>query len=315
MSKLPCLADVKAAHTRIEPYVHRTPVLTSSLLDELTGATLYFKCENFQKVGAFKYRGATNAVLQLPSEVKAVCTHSSGNHAAALALAARKQGLRAYIVMPQNAPKAKIEAVKSYGAHITFCMPTLEAREETLQVIQEETGALFIHPYNHFDTIAGQGTTAKELLETVSDLDAVFAPVGGGGLLSGTAIAVGGLSPKTKTVGVEPYQADDAYQSFCTGKWQPSINPQTICDGLLTSLGDLTFACIEKHVSQIVRVQEETIKQAMRLIWERMKIIVEPSSAVVLAAVLENKEQYKGRKIGLILSGGNVSLDNLPFLK
>ncbi len=313
--KLPEFEDVINAHDRIRKYIHRTPVLTSESINTISGAEIFFKCENFQKVGAFKFRGATNAILSL-SDDKArngVGTHSSGNHAAALSLAAGMKGIPAYIVMPHTAPGIKIKAVRGYGGKITFCDPTLEARESTLNKVLEETNAVFIPPYNHFDIISGQGTCAKELMEEIRSLDIVMAPVGGGGLISGTAIAVKGISPGTKIIAVEPASADDAFRSFNAGKIIPSVHPNTIADGLLTSLGTMTFAVIMKKVDEIITVSESSIIQAMRMIWERMKIIVEPSGAVPLAAIVEDKSIFRGKRIGIILSGGNADLDNLPF--
>ncbi|OFX88350.1 MAG: serine dehydratase [Bacteroidetes bacterium GWF2_33_16] len=311
----PSLNIIKEAHERIKPFIHRTPVLKSSLINDLLNVEFYFKCENLQKVGAFKYRGATNAV-QLLSDIEAskgVTTHSSGNHAAALSLAARKRDIPAYIVMPENAPSIKKAAVQSYGAQITYCEPTLEAREKTLDLVQQKTGATFIHPYNNFNVISGQGTAAVELLEDYPQLDAVIAPVGGGGLLSGTAIATKSINHNIKVYGAEPLNADDAYRSFKQGIIIPSENPNTIADGLLTSLGTITFQAIRDNVDDIFRTKEETIILAMRLIWERMKIIVEPSAAVPLAIVIENKDFFKNKKIGIIFSGGNVDLNQLPF--
>lgn len=313
--KLPDYTDVVKAHELIRPLVHRTPVLTSSSINLITGAQLYFKCENLQKVGAFKFRGACNAVFSLSDEqvVRGVCTHSSGNHAAALALAARLRGVPAYIVMPNNAPSIKKKAVEGYGAQITFCEPTLASRESTLAVIAAKTGATEIHPYNNFEVIAGQGTAAKELLEEVGPLDILLCPIGGGGLLSGTSITGRELNPKGMVIAAEPEGADDAYRSFHAKKLIPSVNPKTIADGLLTSIGEINFRIIQRKTDEIVTVSERGIVQAMRMIWERMKIIVEPSSAVALAAILENKVEVKDKKIGVILSGGNVDLDNLPF--
>jgi threonine dehydratase len=312
---LPTFEDIQAAHDRIRPYIHHTPVLSSKSINEIVGAELYFKCENLQKVGAFKFRGACNSVFSLtPEEAKnGVCTHSSGNHAAALALAARMRGIPAYIVMPENAPEIKKIAVAGYGAQITFCTPTLEARESTLKKLAAETGATEIHPYNYFNVICGQGTAAKELIEEIGTLDIVMAPVGGGGLLSGTAISTKALLPGAKVIAAEPAGADDAFRSFYSKTLQPSVLPKTIADGLLTSLGSLTFSIILNEVDQIVTVSEESIVAAMRTIWERMKIIIEPSSAVPLAAILENKVDVKGQKVGIILSGGNVDLGKLPF--
>ncbi|SFE63769.1 pyridoxal-phosphate dependent enzyme [Sunxiuqinia elliptica] len=313
--KLPDYTDVVKAHELIRPLVHRTPVLTSSSINLITGAQLYFKCENLQKVGAFKFRGACNAVFSLSDEqvARGVCTHSSGNHAAALALAARLCGVPAYIVMPSNAPSIKKKAVEGYGAQITFCEPTLASRESTLAEIAAKTGATEIHPYNNFEVIAGQGTAAKELLEEVGPLDILLCPIGGGGLLSGTSITGRELNSKGLVIAAEPEGADDAYRSFHAKKLIPSVNPKTIADGLLTSVGEINFRIIQRKTDEIVTVSERGIVQAMRMIWERMKIIVEPSSAVALAAILENKVEVKDKKIGVILSGGNVDLDNLPF--
>ncbi len=312
---LPTFEDIKAAHERIRPYIHHTPVLSSKSINEIVGAELFFKCENLQKVGAFKFRGACNSVFSLSEEeaINGVCTHSSGNHAAALALAARMRGIPAYIVMPENAPEIKKIAVAGYGAQITFCTPTLEARESTLKKVAAETGATEIHPYNYFNVICGQGTAAKELIEEIGLLDVVMAPVGGGGLLSGTALSVKALLPGAKVVAAEPAGADDAFRSFYSKTLQPSVSPKTIADGLLTSLGSLTFPIILNEVDQIATVSEESIVAAMRMIWERMKIIIEPSSAVPLAAILENKVDAKGKKVGIVLSGGNVDLGRLPF--
>jgi threonine dehydratase len=315
MSYLPTFSDIEKAHERICPYIHHTPVLSSKSINEIVGAELFFKCENLQKVGAFKFRGACNSVFSL-SEAEArngVCTHSSGNHAAALALAARMRGIPAFIVMPENAPEIKKIAVAGYGAQITFCTPTLEARESTLKKVAAETGATEIHPYNYFNVICGQGTAAKELIEEIGTLDIVMAPVGGGGLLSGTAISTKALLPGAKVIAAEPAGADDAFRSFYSKTLQPSVAPKTIADGLLTSLGSLTFPIIMNEVDQIATVSEESIVAAMRMIWERMKIIIEPSSAVPLAAILENKVDVKGKKVGIILSGGNIDLGRLPF--
>jgi len=312
---LPQFSDVLEASERIKEYIHRTPVLTSTAINEIAGAELFFKCENMQKVGAFKFRGATNAVLSLTAEElsKGVCTHSSGNHAQALALAARMKEVPAYIVMPSNSPQVKKDAVAGYGANIIYCEPTLSARESTLADVVAQTGSIFIHPYNNFSVIAGQGTSALELMEEVKDLDFVITPVGGGGLLSGTLLSVGALSQHTKVIAGEPEGADDAYRSILKGEIVPSDNPRTICDGLLTSLGDMTFAIISRNIYKIITVDDATTISAMRLIWERMKIIVEPSSAVTLAVVLSEKIDLKGKRIGLILSGGNVDLAKLPW--
>jgi len=312
---LPNFADIEKAHERIRPYIHRTPVMTSKSINEIVGAELFFKCENLQKVGAFKFRGACNSVFSLSDEEarNGVCTHSSGNHAAALALAARMRGIPAYIVMPENAPQIKKVAVAGYGAQITFCEPTLAARESTLKQVAEKTGATEIHPYNYFNVICGQGTAAKELIKETGQLDVVMAPVGGGGLLSGTALSTKALLPGARVIAAEPAGADDAFRSFYSKTLHPSVAPKTIADGLLTSLGSITFEIILNNVDQIATVSEERIVAAMRMIWERMKIIVEPSSAVPLAAILENKVDVKGQKVGIILSGGNVDLGKLPF--
>ncbi len=307
--------SVISAAERIKPYLYRTPVLSSSAINRMFNCNIRFKCENFQKAGAFKSRGATNALLQLSQDdlTKGVATHSSGNHAAALSLAAKRLGTRAFIVMPENSNKLKIKAVEEYGGVITFCKPTLTARESTLSAVIIETGAVEIHPYNDYRIIAGQATACMELIEELPDLEVVMAPVGGGGLLSGTALAAGFFGQKVRVIGAEPAGADDAYRSFYGGIFVPSENPQTIADGLLTSLGSLTYPIIQQHVHQIVTVSEEAIREAMKLIWERMKIIVEPSSAVPLAAILEKKVQVEGAEIGIILSGGNVDLSALPF--
>lgn len=312
---LPTFADIQKAHECIRPYIHRTPVMTSKSINEIVGAELFFKCENLQKVGAFKFRGACNSVFSLSDEEakNGVCTHSSGNHAAALALAARMRGVPAYIVMPENAPEIKKKAVAGYGAQITFCEPTQAARESTLKQVAQQTGATEIHPYNYFNVICGQGTAAKELIEEIGELDVVMAPVGGGGLLSGTALSTRALLPNAGVIAAEPAGADDAFRSFYSKTLHPSIAPKTIADGLLTSLGSLTFPLVLANVDQIATVSEESIVAAMRMIWERMKIIIEPSSAVPLAAILENKVDVKGQKVGIILSGGNVDLGKLPF--
>ncbi len=313
--ELPVFADVEKAHELVKKYAHRTPVLQSSGINSIVGGELYFKCENLQKVGAFKFRGACNAVFLLSEGdgVKGVATHSSGNHAAALALAAKMCGIAAHIVMPSNSPEIKKKAVAGYGAQITLCEPTLQARESTLAEVIKETGATEIHPYNNFNVIAGQGTAAKELIEDAGEFDIVMAPVGGGGLLSGTAISTKHLLPACKVIAAEPAGADDAFRSFYSKKLIPSEHPKTIADGLLTSLGERNFAIILDKVDDIVTVSEESIVAAMRLIWERMKIIIEPSSTVPLAAILEGKVDIKNKKVGIILSGGNLDLGKLPF--
>lgn len=312
---VPTFKDVELAHLKISEFIHRTPVFESKSINEITDANILFKCENLQKVGAFKYRGATNAVQSLDSKIstKGVATHSSGNHAAAVALAAKNRGITAHVVMPLNAPEIKKRAVQGYGANITFCKPTLEAREETLESIISQTGATEIHPYNNFQVISGQGTAAKELIEDCGEFDMILCPVGGGGLLSGTALSVKAMNPSCKLIACEPLGADDAYQSFKKGTLIPSINPNTIADGLLTSVGTINFEIIKEKVDDIVTVSEESIVKAMRLVWERMKLIIEPSSAVPLAAIIENKINVKGKKVGIILTGGNVDLEKLPF--
>ncbi len=313
--QLPTLADIQSAHNRIRPFIHRTPVLTSVQLNLIFGCELFFKCENFQKVGAFKYRGATNAVCCLTDDEKrlGVITHSSGNHAAALSLAAKINGVKARIVMPETAPAVKKSAVAGYGADITFCKPTLQSREETTDRIMRETGAVLIHPYNNFNVICGQGTAALELLQDYSDLDIIVAPIGGGGLMSGTSTTVKAINDRIKVIGAEPLNANDAWQSFTTDRLVPSNNPKTVADGLLTSLCELTFSIIRKNVDQILTVTEESIIDCMLLVWERMKIIIEPSSATVIAAVKENPDLFRGKKTGLIISGGNVDFRKLPF--
>ncbi len=316
MTSGPTFTDIQQAAQRIEPHAHRTPDFTCSSLNEMLDADLFFKCENFQKVGAFKFRGACNAVFSL-SDAEArrgVATHSSGNHGAALALAARLRGIEARIVMPTNASAIKQAAVAGYGGTIVFCDPTQAAREASLANVVQETGATFIHPYNNLHVIAGQGTAALELCEDVLELDVVMVPIGGGGLTSGTAITIAGRSPTTRLIAAEPAAADDAYRSLRTGQIQPSLNPQTIADGLRTSLGDLTFAIIQRHVEQIVTVSEVAIADAMRHVWERMKMIIEPSAAVPVGALLEQRIDLSGQRIGVILSGGNVDLNQLPWL-
>ena len=311
----PALADVRAAAARIAPWVHRTPVHTSRTLDELAGASLYFKCENFQRIGAFKARGAHNAVLSLAADALAhgVVTHSSGNHAAALALAARNTGTRAWIAMPRNAPKAKVASVKRLGGEIVFCEPTLAAREACCTEIQARTGATLVHPYDDWRVIVGQGTAALELVEEIPGLDAIVAPVGGGGLLAGTAIA--GTELGVEVHGAEPAAVDDAYRSLISGVRQPPTGGQTVADGLRTALGERPFSVIRQRVKGITTVSEEEIVAAMRLVWEVMKIVIEPSSAVPVAAVLSGRMPLAGRRIGVILTGGNVDLDALPWVR
>lgn len=307
---------LEQVHRNIEPYIHRTPVLTSAFFNAISNANLFFKCENFQKVGAFKYRGATNAVLSLDEEMakKGVATHSSGNHAQALALAAKKRGIPAYIVMPENAPTAKVNAVKDYGAEIIFCEATLNAREVTLCKTIEKTDAHFVPPYDDYRIIAGQSTAAKELIEdTEIHLDYILCPVGGGGLLGGTCMAAKHFANGTQVIAAEPEGANDAYLSFKKGEFVPSIDPSTIADGLLTSLGNKNFAVIKDEASDILLVNDEEIKKVMFWVWERMKIIIEPSAAVPLAAVLRNKSRFENKQVGIILSGGNLDIQNFHF--
>ena len=312
----PTIREIRQAPERIGAYTHRTPVLSCIGINRMFDSEIFFKCENFQKAGSFKIRGATNAVfcLEQKEAFQGVATHSSGNHGGALAHAAAWRGIKAYVVMPENAPSVKQRAVTEYGAEIIFCKPTLEAREETLADVVARTGAAFIHPYNDYRVIFGQGTAGMELCEDISDMDVVMAPVGGGGLLSGTALAVFALSPNTQIVGAEPEKADDAYRSFHAGKIIPANKPMTIADGLRTSLGSLTFPIIRKLAKDILTVSEQDIISAMRLIWERMKIVVEPSAAVPLGALLTRTRQFSGKRIGIILSGGNVDLGSLPWI-
>lgn len=302
-------------HAKIAPFIHRTPVLTSTLINEMTGASLFFKCENFQKMGAFKMRGATNAILNLTEteKNKGVITHSSGNFAQALSLAAKSLDVPAYIVMPDSAPEVKKAAVRTYGGKITECPSTLQDRERTADEIQQRTGATFIHPSNDLDVILGQGTAAIELLNAQPDLEYIITPVGGGGLIAGTALAVKNFGQDCKCIGAEPMEADDAWRSLKSGRIEENTSANTIADGLKTQLGDKNFPIILEHVQEIVRVTEEEIRSALRLIWERMKIVVEPSSAVALAAVIKEKGRFREKKIGIIISGGNVDLENLPF--
>jgi threonine dehydratase len=315
--ELPDLEEIRRAAGRIAPWAHRTPVLTSRSLDAMAGAHLFFKCENLQRAGAFKFRGATNAVFSLRDEeaLRGVLTHSSGNHGAALALAAANRGIRCWVVMPEGAPRVKRAAVAGYGAEIVSCAPTVEARETTAARVAADTGATFVHPYDDPRVIAGQGTAALELLAEVSDLDLVVAPVGGGGLLSGTAIAVTTVSPRTRVVAAEPAAADDAFRSLAAGRRMPAGPAPTIADGLRTALSDRTFRVLRERVAAVVTVSEEAIVAAMRTVWERMKLIVEPSSAVAVAALLAGagSPAAAGERVGVILSGGNVDLDRLPW--
>lgn len=309
------LQDIGDARERIRPYIQLTPVVTSKTLDASAGAQLFFKCENLQSSGSFKARGATNAVFSLSDERAkyGVVTHSSGNHAGALARAAKMRGIPAYIVMPDNSPLAKQAAVRRYGGEIAFCPPTLPAREAAARHVQENSRAELIHPYNDLRVIAGQGTSALELLDAVRDLNIVLCPIGGGGQLSGIATAIKNLQPQVQVIGVEPRGADDAQRSFRAGRLIPCEKPNTIADGLRVSLGDKTFAIIQRYVDDVVTVSEDAIIRAMRLIWQVTKLVVEPSGAVAYAAVLEHTAKFKDKRVGIILSGGNLDLDRLPW--
>jgi threonine dehydratase len=314
-SMIPSQQDVQEAFTRVAPHVHETPVLTSRLLNEISGASLFFKCENFQKMGAFKMRGAINAILQIPESQRAngVVTHSSGNFAQAVSLAAKNLGIPAYIVMPENAPQVKKDAVLSYRGLITYSEATIVAREAMAEQIRDKTGATFLHPSNNIDVILGQGTAAIELLKIQPTLAGILTPVGGGGLLAGTALAARDYGTNCKVFAGEPFGADDAYRSMQSGKIEYNTSVNTIADGLRTHLGDKNFPIIKTLVSEIIRVEEQEIIAAMKLLWERLKIIIEPSCAVPFAALLKDKKIFAGKKIGIILSGGNVDLTNLPF--
>lgn len=313
---IPTFDDMLEAHERVKPYIHRTPVLTSSLIDELTGAALYFKCENFQKAAAFKVRGASNAVFGLSDEQarRGVATHSSGNHGLSLSYAAGRRGIPCHVVMPRTAPQAKKDAVIGYGGKITECEPSTLSREAVLARVQEETGADFVHPYNDPRVIAGQGTCAKELIEQVEDLDAVIAPIGGGGMISGSCLTCSNLAPDVKIYAAEPEQADDACRSFRAGHIIADDAPDTVADGLKVPLKELTWHFVSNHVTDILTASEQEIIDAMRLIWARMKIVMEPSSAVPLATILKNKDVFAGKRVGVIITGGNVDLDKLPWL-
>ncbi len=314
---IPTLQDMLTARKRIAPHVHRTPVLTSSYLDGLTGAELFFKCENFQKAGAFKVRGACNAVFGLPESMleKGVATHSSGNHALSLSYAAGRRGIPCHVVMPRTAPQAKKDAVQGYGGIITECEPSTSSREETFAMVEAETGAEFVHPYNDPRVIAGQGTCSAELIEQVEGLDAVIAPIGGGGMISGTCLTLSNLAPDIKIYAAEPEQADDAYRSFKAGHIIADDAPVTVADGLKVPLRDLTWHFVSNHVTDILTASEQEIIDAMKLIWKRMKIVMEPSSAVPLATILKNKEAFAGKRVGVIITGGNVDLDALPWME
>ena len=309
------LESIRTAHQTIRPYIHRTPVLTNSWLNDACGASLFFKCENFQKIGAFKARGATNAVFSLDDEAArhGVATHSSGNHGAAVARAAKLRGVPAHIVMPSNSAKVKIRAVQAYGAEVVFCEPTEQSREFECAEVINKTGATMIHSFENEHVIAGQGTAAMELLEDVPDLDVIMCPVGGGGLLSGTAIAAKSMRPEIKVIAVEPQNADDAAQSFHAGRRLVTEKKFTIADGLRTNIGEPNFPIIQRYVDDIVTVSEEAIVSAVRTIWETMKIVIEASSAVPYAAIAESKIDVVGKRIGIILTGGNIDLDALPW--
>ena len=311
----PSFSDIKRAHQRISEYIYNTPVMTSANLDELAGCKMFFKCENFQKIGAFKMRGAANAIFSYRPEdrVNGFACHSSGNHGQAVALAAKMAGSKAYIVMPKDAPKVKVDAVKGYGAEVILCEPTEEARESTCEEVMEKTGATLIHPFNNYDIIAGQATASKELIEEVEDLDALIAPVGGGGLASGMSLVSHYLDPNLELYVGEPEEVDECYRSLKSGKRVANKTANTIADGLKASIGPKNFDILSEHIKEVLLVSEEEIIRAMKLIWERMKIVIEPSCAVPLAALLKEKERFKNQKIGIILSGGNVDLDNLPF--
>lgn len=315
MIQIPSYNEVSEAHNKIREQISKTPIFTSSTINELFDVDLYFKCENFQKTGSFKFRGASNAVMSLSKEEakNGVGTHSSGNHGAALALAAKNRGMDAYIVMPKDSSPVKKRAIEQYNAHITYCEPGLDSREETYRQIEQLTQAKFIHPSSNPQVICGQGTAAKELIEEHPDLDAIIAPVGGGGLISGTAIAAKQINDSIRIYGAEPKKADDAYRSFKQGFLIPADRPNTIADGLLTSLSPLTFKITKEYLDDILLAKEQTIVDAMRLIWEIMKVVAEPSSAVALAVIMNNRFVLKSKKVGIILSGGNVDLSNLPF--
>lgn len=307
--------DLTAAARRISPYIHKTPILSSSGIDSLTGATILFKCENLQKTGSFKARGATNNILMLSEQERAqgVVTHSSGNHGQALAWAAARNGVKAFIIMPENAPRVKVEAVKSYGAEVIFCASNLEAREEKLMEVQEQTKAVFIPPYDHYRTIEGAASCALELLDEQRDLDVLLAPVGGGGLLSGTILGAKAMQAGLKVIGCEPEEAKDAWESLKNGERVLTHTPNTMADGLRTTLGAANFPIIRDGVEDILLCSERSIVEAMKLIWERMKLVVEPSGAVPLACLLEHPKRFEGLKVGIIISGGNIDLTSLPF--
>ena len=308
-------SDLIDCHNRIKPFIHNTPVLTSNYINEFTEAEIYFKCENFQKMGAFKMRGAANAILRLSDEQKSngVVTHSSGNHAQAISLAAKKIGIKAYIVMPSNAPEIKKEAVKGYGGELIECEPSLKAREAAAEDLVDSKSATFIHPSNNMDVIIGQGTAAKELMEQYGSFDHILVPIGGGGLIAGSALAVKYFGNNCTVIGTEPFEVDDAYRSLISGKIETNISTNTIADGLRTQLGDKNFPIILNEVKNIIRITEDEIIDSMKLIWQRLKIICEPSCSLPLAGILKNKNDFKGKKIGVVITGGNIDLSNLPF--
>ncbi|MBS9715666.1 beta-hydroxyaspartate dehydratase BhcB [Pseudohalocynthiibacter aestuariivivens] len=313
---IPTIDDMLTAHERIKPYIHRTPVLTSSFLNDLTGAELFFKCENFQKAGAFKVRGASNAVFGLSDDMleKGVASHSSGNHALSLSYAAGRRGIPCTVVMPRTAPQAKKDAVIGYGGRIVECEPSTSSREATFAEVVKETGAEFVHPYNDPRVIAGQGTCSRELTEQVHGLDAVIAPIGGGGMISGTCLTLSNIAPEVKIYAAEPEQADDAYRSLKAGHIIADDAPETVADGLKVPLKELTWHFVSNHVTDILTASEQEIVDAMKLIWKRMKIVMEPSSAVPLATILKNNDTFAGKRVGVIITGGNVDLDNLPWM-
>ena len=314
--QIPTLADMLIAHERIKPYIHRTPVLTSRFINELTGAELFFKCENLQKAGAFKARGASNAVFGLSDEqaARGVATHSSGNHGTCLSYAAGRRGIPCTVVMPRTAPQAKKDAVKGYGGRVVECEPSTSSREAVFAEVVAESGAEFVHPYNDPRVIAGQGTCSKELVEQVPGLDAVIAPIGGGGMISGTCLTLSNLAPKVKIYAAEPEQADDAMRSFKAGHIIADDAPETVADGLKVPLKDLTWHFVKNHVTDILSASENEIVEAMKPIWKRLKIVMEPSSAVPLAVILKNPDVFAGKRVGVIITGGNVDLDRLPWM-
>ncbi len=314
---IPTYQDMLEAHERIKPHIRRTPIRTSDYLNDLTGAQIFFKCENFQEPGAFKVRGATNAVFGLDEAqaAKGVATHSSGNHASCLSYAAMLRGIPCNVVMPHSAPQAKKDTVRRYGGKITECEPSTSSREATFARVQAETGGDFVHPYNDPRVIAGQGTCAKEMIEDTGGLDIVVAPIGGGGMISGTCLTLSTLAPETKVIAAEPEQADDAYRSFKAGHIIADDAPRTVADGLLVPLKDLTWHFVKSHVSDILTASDPEIVDAMKLTWKHLRVVMEPSSAVPLATILKNKDVFKGKRVGVIITGGNVDLDKLPWMQ